>query len=279
VAPRRRARYRTDGGILLRLWCGAVFAFLLAPIVIIVLTSFTGGETVAFPPSEFSLRWYTKVLAHLADASGVKPGLLSAFLLSLRVGLVVSLGATVAGVLAAYALYRFRVRGLALLRQYFMIPLMLPQIVTGIALLVWFSQLRLISPLGRLILGHMILTLPYVILTTGASLETARPDLEEAAIGLGATRRRAFFLITLPLIREGVVAGAIFALIISFNAFTVSYFLYSGDALPLPVWVFEYMAYFLDPTLAVISTFLIAITLLAIVALDRLVGIRQIARR
>ena len=75
------------------------------------------------------------------------------------------------------------------------------------------------------------------------------------------------------------MAGAIFALIISFNAFTVSYFLYSGDALPLPVWVFEYMAYFLDPTLAVISTFLIVITLLAIVALDRLVGIRQLAGR
>ncbi len=276
---RRRGRYRDDGGRLLRLWCAIVFAFLLAPILIIVLTSFTGGETVAFPPSEFSLRWYAKVWAHLADAPGVKPGLLTAFLLSLRVGLAVALGVTVAGVLAAYALYRFRVRGMALLRQYFLIPLMLPQIVTGIALLVWFSELRVIGPLGRLILGHMILTLPYVILTAGASLEASRPDLEEAAVGLGATRPRAFLLVTLPLIREGVVAGAIFALIISFNAFTVSYFLYSGDALPLPVWVFEYMAYFLDPTLAVISTFLIVITLLAIVALDRLVGIRQLAGR
>ena len=275
----RRARYRADGGVLLRLWCGVVFAFLLAPIVIIGLTSFTGGETVAFPPTELSLRWYAKVLAHLADAPGVKPGLLGAFLLSLRVGLVVALGTSVAGVLAAYALYRFRIRGMAILRQYFLIPLMLPQIVTGIALLVWFSQLKSVGPLTRLILGHMILTLPYVILTAGASLEASRPDLEEAAIGLGASRPRAFFLVTLPLIREGVVAGAIFALIISFNAFTVSYFLYSGDALPLPVWVFEYMAYFLDPTLAVISTFLIAITLLAVVLLDRLVGIRQLAGR
>lgn len=275
----KRRRYRPDGGILLRVWCGLVFAFLLAPILIIFVTSFTGGETVAFPPTEYSLRWYVKVLAHLADAPGVKPGLLTAFLLSLRVGLAVATGATVAGVLAAYALYRYRFRGMAVLRQYFLIPLMLPQIVTGIALLVWFSQLRIIGPLARLIIGHMILTLPYVILTVGASLEASRPDLEEAAIGLGASRPRAFFLITLPLIREGVVAGAIFALIISFNAFTVSYFLYAGDALPLPVWIFEYMAYFLDPTLAVISTFLIVITLLAIVALDRLVGIRQLAGR
>jgi len=274
-----RRSYRDDGGILLRLWCGLVFAFLLAPILIILLTSFTAGETVAFPPTEYSFRWYAKVLAHLSDAPGVKPGLLTAFLLSLRVGLAVALGATVAGVLAAYALYRYRFRGMAIVRQYFLIPLMLPQIVTGIALLVWFSQFRVIGPLARLVIGHMILTLPYVILTVGASLEASRPDLEEAAIGLGASRPRAFLLVTLPLIREGVVAGAIFACIISFNAFTVSYFLYSGDALPLPVWVFEYMAYFLDPTLAVISTFLIALTLLAILAVDRLVGIRRLAGR
>jgi putative spermidine/putrescine transport system permease protein len=263
----------------LRVWCGLVFTFLLAPIVIIVITSFTAGETVAFPPTQYSLRWYAKVLDHLADAPGVKPGLLAAFLLSLRVGAVVALGATVAGVLAAYALYRYRFRGMAVVRQYFLLPLMLPQIVTGIALLVWFSELRALGPLTRLILGHLIVTLPYVILTVGASLEASRPDLEEAAIGLGASRPRAFWSITIPLIREGIVAGAIFALIISFNSFTVSYFLYSGDALPLPVWVFEYMAYFLDPTLAVISSFLIAMTLLAMLVLDRLVGIRRIAGR
>jgi putative spermidine/putrescine transport system permease protein len=276
---RRRAVYRDHGGMWLRVWCGLVFSFLLAPIVIIVITSFTAGETVAFPPAQYSLRWYAKVLDHLADAPGVKPGLLAAFLLSLRVGAVVALGATVAGVLAAYALYRYRFRGMAVVRQYFLLPLMLPQIVTGIALLVWFSELRALGPLTRLILGHLILTLPYVILTVGASLEASRPDLEEAAIGLGASRPRAFWSITIPLIREGIVAGAIFALIISFNSFTVSYFLYSGDALPLPVWVFEYMAYFLDPTLAVISSFLIAMTLLAVLVLDRLVGIRRIAGR
>jgi putative spermidine/putrescine transport system permease protein len=274
-----RRRYRDDGGALLRVWCGLVFAFLVAPITIIVLTSFTGGETVAFPPTEYSLRWYEKVLGHIVDASGLKPGLATAFLLSLRVGLAVALGASVAGVLAAYALYRYRFRGMAFVRQYFMIPLMFPQIVTGIALLVWFSQLRWLSPMVRLIIGHIILTLPYVILTVGASLEATGGDLEEAAVGLGANRPRAFLLVTLPLIRQGVGAGAIFAFITSFNAFTVSYFLYSGDALPLPIWVFEYMAYFLDPTLAVISTFLIALTLLAVVALDRLVGIRRLTAR
>jgi putative spermidine/putrescine transport system permease protein len=267
------------GGLLLRLWCALVFAFLLAPIAVLVVTSFTGGETVAFPPAEYSLRWYRKVWQHVLDAPGVKPGLASVFLVSLQVGALVSVVATIAGVLASYALHRVRFRGLAVLRQYFLVPLMFPQIVTGVALLVWFSEMPVFGLLGRLVIGHLILTLPYVILTVGATLEAAGTDLEEAAVGLGASRPRAFWAVTLPLIRPGVVAGAVFAFIISFNTFTLSYFLYSADAKPLPMWVFEYMAYFLDPTLAALSTLLIALTLAVVLVLDRLVGLQRLARR
>jgi putative spermidine/putrescine transport system permease protein len=274
-----RAGGRDGAGLLLCLWCGLVFAFLLAPIAILVVTSFTAGETVAFPPTEYSLRWYGKLWQHIVDGPGVKPGLGSVFLTSLRVGLVVAFGATVAGVLAAYALYQSRFRGVAVLRQYFLVPLMFPQIVTGVALLVWFSEMPVFGLLGRLALGHLILTMPYVILTVGATLEATGTDLEEAAVGLGASRPRAFWAVTLPLIRPGVVAGALFALIISFNTFTLSYFLYSADAKPLPMWVFEYMAYFLDPTLAALSTLLIALTLLTVLALDRLVGLQRLAAR
>lgn len=269
----------TVGSVALRAWCGLVFGFLLAPIAILVVTSFTAGETVAFPPTEYSLRWYAKVWQHVVDASGVKPGLGSAFLTSLRVGATVAAGSTVAGVLAAYALYRLRFRGVAVLRQYFLVPLMFPQIVTGVALLVWFSELPVFGLAGRMILGHLILTMPYVILTVGATLEATGIDLEEAAVGLGASRARAFWAVTLPLIRPGVVAGALFAFIISFNTFTLSYFLYSADAKPLPMWVFEYMAYFLDPTLAALSTLLIALTLATVLALDRLVGLQRLATR
>ena len=275
----RRRGYTTGPGVLVRVATVAVSAFLLAPIVIIVATSFGESEIVTFPPSAYSLRWYVKALAHVADAPGIKPGLGAAVLLSSRIALVVALGATAAGVLAAYALYRRRIRGLALIRQYFLLPLMLPQIVSGIALLVWFSHLRVVPAGARLMIGHMILALPYVILTVGASLETSREDLEEAAVGLGASRKRAFVLITLPLIRHAVFASAAFAFIVSFNSFTVSFFLYSGESMPLPIWIYEYMVYFMDPTLAVISTFLITITLATILALDRLVGLRTLTGR
>src|SRR6185436_7359712 len=140
-----------------------------------------------------------------------------------------------------YALYRMRFRGVSVLRQYFLVPLMFPEVVTGVALLVWFIELPVFGLAGRMILGHLILTMPSVILTVGATLEATATDLEDAAVGLGASRARAFWSVTLPLIRPGVVAGALFAFIISFNTFTLSYFLYSADAKPLPMWVFEYM--------------------------------------
>src|SRR5262249_57173042 len=107
---------------------------------------------VAFPPAQYSLRWYGKVWQHLVDAPGVKPGLGAVLLTSLRVGLVVALGATGAGVLAAYALYQSRFRGVAVLRQYFLVPLMVPQLVTGVALLVWFSEVPVFGLVGRLVL-------------------------------------------------------------------------------------------------------------------------------
>jgi putative spermidine/putrescine transport system permease protein len=274
-----QALINDPGGALLRLFCALVFAFLLAPIVIIVLTSFTATTTVTFPPTEFSLQWYGRFFEHLVDAPGVKPELFRSLLMSIQIGLIVALLATVAGVLAAYAFRKYNFFGRAAFRQLLLMPLMFPQIVTGIALLVWFSSFRFVGPIERLVIGHVILTLPYVIVTVGASLELHEESLEEAAIGLGASHLQSFWRITLPLVRPGIVAGAIFAFIISFNAFTVTFFLYSGDARPLPMWIYEYLNYFLDPTLAVISTFLIALTLLAVVTLERLIGIRRLASR
>jgi putative spermidine/putrescine transport system permease protein len=234
---------------------------------------------VAFPPVKYSLRWYGKVLDHLRNVPGIKPDLAGVFLVSLRVAILAALGSAIAGVLAAYGLHRYRFRGIAVVRQFFLVPLMFPQIVTGVALLVWFSQVPALGLFTRLVLGHLVLTLPYVIITVSATLEATGVDLEEAAIGLGASRARAFVLVTLPLIRQGVIAGSIFGFIISMNTFTLSYFLYSVDAKPLPMWIFEYMAYFLDPTLAAISSVLILLTLLVAVTLNRLVGISRLAAR
>lgn len=265
------------GRLALNIYCGLVAAFLLAPVAILLATSFTASDTVAFPPTDVSLRWYRKLLLHLVEAPGVKSGLGTAMLVSLQVALVSTLVATVAGVAAAYALHVFDIPGKQFLRQTFMLPVVLPQLVTGIGILLFFSEVGIIDARYRLIIGHSLLVLPYVLLTVSATLEAVGVDLEEAAIGLGADAVRAFLLVTLPVLAPTVSAGALFALVISFNTFTLSYFLYSAHALPVPIWIFEYMTYFQDPTLAALSTMLILGTLAVIFLLDRLVGLRRVA--
>jgi putative spermidine/putrescine transport system permease protein len=261
----------------LRIFCVLVFLFLLSPTIILVLTSFTAGDTVAFPPTGYSVRWYAKILAHLEDTPGVKGGLSRSLFVSLEVAAAATLISVLAGVSASYALFKYPFPGAQLLKQYFLLPVICPQLVTGIALLVWFTEAQVMNPLLRLILAHAILTLPYITLTVSASLEACGTDLEEAAIGLGASPVRAFLAVTAPLIGSAIGAGAIFAFIVSFNTFTLSYFLYSGPALPLPIWIFEYMTYFQDPTLAALSTVVIAITALTIVVFGRLIGLGPVA--
>lgn len=263
------------GRNLLRLYCALVVAFLLAPVIILIATSFTSSDTVAFPPAGLSLRWYVRLVEHLTNSPGLKLGLASSLFVSLQVAAIATAVAVIAGVAAAYALHVLRFPGKAFLRQSFLLPVILPQIVTGVALLLFVSEINLVGALYRLVIGHSILVLPYVVLTVSATLEVVGVELEEAAVGLGATPVRAFLLVTLPLLLPSIVAGGLFAFIVSFNTFTLSYFLFSGEAKPLPMWIYEYMNYFQDPALAALSTMLIAMTFVLIVVVDRLVGIRR----
>lgn len=257
------------------------FLFLEAPIVIILLASFNPELTVRFPPSGFSTEWYGELWHMARDGTGAKPGLAKALLASLALGTASMVGAVVAGVLAAFGLERYHFRGRGLIRQALLLPLLFPQVVTGVGMLLWFSAVGGVPVWLRLLAGHLILTLPYVVVTTSASLETLDPRLEEAAMNLGANRLQTFWHVTVPGIRSGIMAGAIFAWLISFSNFTVSFFLYSGELNPLPTWLYEYIQYFLDPSIAALSTFLIVITFLVLaianrlLALGRLVGLRK----
>jgi putative spermidine/putrescine transport system permease protein len=263
---------------LLRIYCGIVILFLLAPVLILVATSFTASATVDFPPTSFSLRWYRKLISHLQDAPGVKSGLLDSLLVSLKVAAIATVLALIAGVIAAYGLHLLRHSRFRFLQHVFMLPVILPQIVTGVSVLLLFSEIGLTGAENRLVLGHAFLVLPYVLLTVSATLNVVGIELEEAAVGLGCGRVRAFLTITLPLIAPAVSAGALFSFVISFNTFTLSFFLYSGQARPLSIWIYEYMIYFQDPTLAALSTLLIAATLGVIFVLDRLVGLNRATR-
>jgi putative spermidine/putrescine transport system permease protein len=122
----------------------------------------------------------------------------------------------------------------------------------------------------------MILTLPYIVVTTGASLEIFDERLEEAAMNLGANRLRTFWHVTLPVIRSGVISGAVFAWLISFSNFTVTFFLYSGEVRPLPMWIYEVILYRVDPSLTALSTFLVLLTLSVLLILNRLLALGRL---
>lgn len=248
----------------------AAVVFLFAPLAVIVLTSFSTSAYLTFPPRGFTVVWYARMFA--------AEGFLASLALSVRLGLAVAVVSVVLGTLAALGLAAHELPGRRLLSSFALSPLIVPSLVTGIALLQFFRAWDVSSPFAMLLLGHVVITVPYVVRTVGASLELFDWSLVDTARVLGAGPARAFFRVTLPLIRPGVAAGAIFAFLVSFDNFTVSMFLQAAEAVPLPIRLFQYMEVILDPTVAAISAFLIVLSFGILVATDRIVGVRRLGR-
>ena len=248
----------------------------LAPIIMVVVISFTSAETLAFPPPSWSLRWYRSAWSLISGGSDVQ-GFVDSILATLRITGTVTVFAVVSGVLASYALVRFTFPGKWIIEELISLPLVFPLIVLGIALLFFASQLGFGSGFWRLVIGHLIVTLPFMVRNCTASLEGLNATLEEAARTLGAGPIRLFFEIVLPQMRSGILAGAILVFIISFNEFTVAYFLYTVDVYPLSIWLFSRGTNALDPTIFSLSTIIIVFDLGLLWLLDRVMGEKSIS--
>jgi putative spermidine/putrescine transport system permease protein len=242
----------------------AIYAFLLAPILVVVVVSFGDAAFLQFPPRRLSLRWYTNL--------GEYPDFVESFWLSLLLAAATAAAASAIGTPAAFALARHRFRGRALLSALVMSPLVLPGLITGIALLQFFSLFRTEPSFGRLLIGHVVVTVPYVVRSVGAVLVGFDRSLEEAARGLGANAWTATRLITLPLIKPGLLAGAVFAFILSFDNVVVSIFLTTPRLVPLPIQIYNYVESSARPIIASISTLQIAVIVLLLAAAERVVG-------
>jgi putative spermidine/putrescine transport system permease protein len=244
----------------------AILFFLLTPIAIVVVFAFNPTPYISFPPVGVTLRWFQKFLAN--------KDFIDSLWLSLRIAAVVLALATTLGAAAALAIARGNLPGAKLLTSFFLSPLMLPAILTGLAIF----QLLMISGLGRpvwaLVVGHTLVAVPYVLRTTLAVLQNFDRRVEEAAASLGATPTRVFFEVTLPLIRPGVMAGGIFAFIVSFDQFPISLFLVLPKGETLPIVLFNYLRFDLDGAVAAASMVSILLALAVVVALDRLIGLK-----
>ena len=242
-----------------------VVLFILSPLIIIVGGSFTETPYVAFPPVGFTWRWYEQLL-HRRD-------FLDSFIISIVLALACSAGAMVLGVLAVIGLHRHRFLGRPLFRAFLLSPLVLPTIVTGVALLQFYYLIDLEAPMSGLLIGHVLITIPYVVRTVGAGLAGLDPAIEEASESLGAGGLRTLFRVTLPAIAPSIMAAIIFVFITSFDQATVSIFLAGPDVMPLPVRIYAYIDFAVDPMVAAVSTLLIIFAFGMIALLQKLLGL------
>jgi len=252
---------------LLRAWVALVFAYLLLPVVVVALASFSRTSYLTVPPKGLTLRWFAAVLGD--------PDYVHAIVFSVGLAVVATGGSLAVGVAASYALLRRRVPGGAVVSALLNAPLIFPGVVVGVALLQFYALVHMNGTLIGLALAHMVITVAYVVRAVIASLQGIDPELESAARVLGASGPIAFVTVTLPLIRPGIAAGALFSFIVSFDNVPVSIFLLGAGQMTLPVKIFTAIEYGVDPSIAAISTMLIAFTGLGLAAAERWIGFHR----
>jgi putative spermidine/putrescine transport system permease protein len=258
----------TAGGLLWRGFILAIYAFLLAPLVCVVIVSFNAEAVQSFPPTSWSLRWY----AHALQVDSFRNGALLSFALAAAAALV----ATPIGTAAALGLHRTTWRGRAALESLLLAPLMVPGLVIGISLLIALAAIDVRDAPLRLLVAHSVAILPYSVRTVLASLSRLDPALEEAAETLGASGFETFRHVVFPLIRPGIVAGLVFGLILSFDDVSVSLLLVDARTTTLPIAIMSYLEYSFDPSVAAISSMLIFVTLGLALLLERVFGLKRL---
>ncbi len=257
----------TGAGRVLSSLAALVYAMILAPIVVVVMLSFSADSFILFPPSGYSLRWFKQLV-------GNGP-LLAALWLSVRIAAVVTLLSLAVGVPAALALAKGRFHGKDALASFFVAPLLLPTLITGLALLLFFSPLKLTATLPGLVLGHMTVTVPFVIRMMTTALANLPDDIEAAAATLGATPWRVVRRVTLPLATPGLIACACLSFLLSFDETVISLFIAGPRASTLPVEMVRYVEGRTDPLIAALSVVLIVATLAVVLVVERLVGVAR----
>jgi len=247
----------------------AIAYFVLAlPSLVIVGASFNPGSVLTFPPQGLTLAWYVRAVE--------TPAFTDSFLLSVELASIATVLSLLAGTPAAYALERYRLPGLQSIQTLLLSPIVIPAIVLGIGLLMFCNLIGIGQGLAALLLGHFVLTLPYVVRTLISSFSLFDVVLEEAAQSLRASRLVVWYRVILPSILPGLLSAAIFSFVTSFGNVALSIFLVSGSAATLPVQMFASVEHSSDPTLAAVASFIIFITGIIVLGIDRLAGLQRL---
>jgi putative spermidine/putrescine transport system permease protein len=242
---------------------GAAILFLIAPVLLLIPMSLGSAEIIEFPPSKIGIDQYRKFFNH--------PAWQTAVLNSLQVAVGTSIVSTTIGLLASLALVWGRFKGKGFINAFILSPMIVPLIVMALAFYISLSKLGMLGTKLGLILAYTPLTLPFSVLPISATLRGFDRSLEHAALNLGASRFQTFIRITFPIIRPGILTGAIFAFVIAFDEVVIALFICGSTAVTLPKKMWDVIRYEIEPMLPAISTLLL---LLAVVILV-LIGVLQ----
>lgn len=241
---------------------------LLLPLAVVILASVNPGAYLTFPPNGFSGRWFAAALEY--------PRFRTSLILSLQIAAVVAVCGLVITVPAAVAIVRGGPRTKDLLRVSTVLPLVTPDMLLALGLLIMLSQLAMASSSLGLVLGHVLIGMPIAAQVLVAGLASVDENLEQAAQTLGASPLVAFVRVTIPAILPAIGSAAVFLFIFSFDNVSISLFLSSPGKTTLPITMFQYLEYNADPTAAAMSTILIVLSLVVALVLGRLGGLRHI---
>ena len=242
--------------------------YILIPLIVVIPASFTSANYPSFPAEGFSLQWYTKLLD--------RPEFLEAIANSTKFALMAAFFSIFFGTLGALAIAKYDIPGKAFITSLLTSPLSVPQLVLGIALLIYFTPMMLAGTSSGFLIAHVIICIPYVIRLVLTGLSGFDYNLERAAAILGANPVVVFWKITLPLIRPAIISGGLFAFLTSFDNVTVSLFMVSPDMRTLPIEIFSQMQDAYNPIVASVSSVVIFISVILIIILEKMHGVGKV---
>ena len=235
-----------------------ILVFLCLPVIIVAPMSFSSAQSLEFPPPGFSLRWYHVLFNN--------PVWIEAGKNSLIIATVASTVALVIGTMAAHALVRGNFRGRGALEANVMAPMIVPPIITAVALYIFFARAGILGSFGGLILGHTLIIVPYVVLIMQSAIRSFDHRIELVAATLGASRWQVLTRITVPNILPSAAAAWIFSFVLSFDEVVITLFV-SGTHLTIPKRMFAELSLQVNPTITAVATLLVACNLLALAML------------
>lgn len=259
-----RSRHLLTGLVVL------VCLFLLLPIVFVAVLSFNSSRWLILPPPSWTTAWYERLLS--------EPSWLEAMLNSVKIGVLVAIVSLLLGIPAAFAIVRGRFRGRRVIEGFFTMPLIVPVIIIAVALYGVLLRLGLTGTLAGLVASHVVLALPFAVISVANALRGFDIALEQAAMVCGASRWQTLWRVTLPSIRSGIVAGALFAFLISWDEVILAIFMAGTTTQTLPVKMWTSLRSDISPLIAAASTIMVVSTA-ALIALVMLVAGRNVKWR